>query len=61
MVSDGAPSARSGREFEEWCWHMHVVRRYSYRFIAEKFGVDGGRVMRAVSRHERGRRDPGRG
>ena len=60
MVIDGAPRARSGREFEAWCWHMHRVRRYSYRFIAETCGVDEGRVMRAVSRHERGRRDAGR-
>ncbi len=60
MPGDSAPRARSGREFEAWCWHMHVVRRYSYRFIAESCGADESRVKRAVSRHERGRRDPGR-
>lgn len=60
MPGDSAPRARSGREFEAWCWHMHRVRHYSYRFIAQSQGVEEDRVRRAVSRYERGRRDSGR-
>lgn len=54
------PSETGGRDFDAWCWRMHVLCRYSYRYLADVCGVAEERVRRAVSRHERGRRDAGR-
>ena len=61
MPGDSAPRARSGRDFDAWCWRMHVLCRYSYRYLADACGVAEERVRRAVSRHERARSEDRRG
>lgn len=61
MPGDSAPRARSGRDFDAWCSSMHVLCRYSYRYLADACGVAEERVRRAVSRHERARAEDRRG
>ena len=55
------PAGMSGRDFDAWCWRVHVLCRYSYRYLADACGVAEERVRRAVSRHERARAEDRRG
>lgn len=61
MTFEAPPPELSGRDFESWCWRMHRLCRYSYRYIADVCGIAEERVRRAVSRHERARAEGRRG
>ena len=61
MTFEAPPPETGGRDFDAWCWRMHRLCRYSYRYIADACGIAEERVRRAVSRHERARAEGRRG